>query len=177
MRYAIVSRVLICGALLVLQACSHARVTDDQSAQAEQPSQLPAQDTEKAVLAGEWEYEEDGMVVPLKLDRYGNGTYDFKDGRFRTEVLSDHHWVGGWAQRANNREGGFEISLSPDFFRRRGSMVVHAHRRGLCAAETRRSVPRDEGAIEGGSSDLIRGSVSVTARPVVICRINDLVQR
>lgn len=115
MRYAIVSRVLICGALLVLQACSHARVTDDQSAQAEQPSQLPAQDTEKAVLAGEWEYEEDGMVVPLKLDRYGNGTYDFKDGRFRTEVLSDHHWVGGWAQRANNREGGFEISLSPDF--------------------------------------------------------------
>ena len=115
MRYGIVSRVLICGALLVLQACSHARVTDDQSAQAEQPSQLPAQDTEKAVLAGEWEYEEDGMVVPLKLDRYGNGTYDFKDGRFRTEVLSDHHWVGGWAQRANNREGGFEISLSPDF--------------------------------------------------------------
>ena len=115
MRYAIVSRVLICGALLVLQACSHARVTDDQSAQAEQPSQLPAQDTEKAVLAGEWEYEEDGMVVPLKLDRYGNGTYDFNDGRFRTEVLSDHHWVGGWAQRANNREGGFEISLSPDF--------------------------------------------------------------
>ena len=115
MRYAIVSRVLICGALLVLQACSHARVKDDQSAQAEQPSQLPAQDTEKAVLAGEWEYEEDGMVVPLKLDRYGNGTYDFKDGRFRTEVLSDHHWVGGWAQRANNREGGFEISLSPDF--------------------------------------------------------------
>ena len=115
MRYAIVSRVLICGALLVLQACSHARVTNDQSAQAEQPSQLPAQDTEKAVLAGEWEYEEDGMVVPLKLDRYGNGTYDFKDGRFRTEVLSDHHWVGGWAQRANNREGGFEISLSPDF--------------------------------------------------------------
>ena len=120
MRYAIVSRVLICGALLVLQACSHARVTDDQSAQAEQPSQLPAQDTEKAVLAGEWEYEEDGMVVPLKLDRYGNGTYDFKDGRFRTEVLSDHHWVGGWAQRANNREGGFEISLSPDFFEGEG---------------------------------------------------------
>jgi hypothetical protein len=115
MRYSIVSRVLICGALLILQACSHARVTNEQSTQAEQPSEAPVQDTEKAVLAGEWEYEEGGVVVPLRLDQYGNGTYDFKDGRFRTEVLSDHHWVGGWAQRANNREGGFEISLSPDF--------------------------------------------------------------
>jgi hypothetical protein len=26
------------------------------------------------------------MVVPLRLDRFGNGSYDFKDGRFRTDV-------------------------------------------------------------------------------------------
>lgn len=67
------------------------------------------------MLAGEWEYEEGGMVVPLKLDRFGNGSYDFKDGRFRTDVLTDHRWAGAWAQRENDREGGFEITLSPDY--------------------------------------------------------------
>jgi hypothetical protein len=70
---------------------------------------------EKAVLAGEWQYEEGGVVVPLRLDRFGNGTYDFKGGRFRTDLLSAHRWTGGWTQRANDREGGFEISLSPDY--------------------------------------------------------------
>lgn len=115
MRYSIVSRVLIGAAWLALPACSHTGLTNDRSAQVEPPAEMPAQETEKAVLAGEWEYEEGGMVVPLRLDRFGNGTYDFKDGRFRTELLSDHRWTGEWAQRANDREGGFEISLSPDF--------------------------------------------------------------
>jgi hypothetical protein len=115
MKYSILSRALISAVLLVLQACSHARVTDEHSAQASRPSESSAQEKEKAVLAGEWEYDEGGMVVPLRLDRFGNGTYDFKDGRFRTDLLSDHRWTGEWTQRANDREGGFEISLSPDY--------------------------------------------------------------
>ena len=75
---------------------------------------------EKAVLAGEWEYEEGGMVVPLRLDRLGNGTYDFKEGRFLTDQLTDHRWTGAWAQPANDREGGFEISLSLDYLEGEG---------------------------------------------------------
>ena len=55
------------------------------------------------------------MVVPWRLDRFGNGSYDFKDGRFRTDLFSDHRWAGAWAQRENDREGGFEITLSPDY--------------------------------------------------------------
>lgn len=116
MKYSIAFRIWISAAsLLVLPACNHTRVADDSVAQASRSSEdsMPAQ--EKAVLAGEWEYEEGGMVVPLRLDQFGNGTYDFKDGRFRTEVLSDHRWTGEWAQRANDREGKFEISLSPDY--------------------------------------------------------------
>ena len=116
MKHCIAFRLCISAAsLLMLPACNHTRVADDPFAQASRSSEdsMPAQ--EKAVLAGEWEYEEGGMVVPLRLDQFGNGTYDFKDGRFRTEVLSDHRWTGEWAQRANDREGKFEISLSPDY--------------------------------------------------------------
>jgi hypothetical protein len=79
------------------------------------PTDVADEGREKAVLAGEWEYEEGGLVVPLRLDRLGNGTYDYKEGRFLTDRLSDHRWTGAWTQRANGRAGGFDISLSPDF--------------------------------------------------------------
>jgi hypothetical protein len=103
--------------LLLLQACSHTPLRDDHSSTTASSvsSEVNVPREENAVLAGEWEYEEDGMVVPLRLDRFGNGTYDFKDGLFRTDLLSDHRWAGAWAQRENDREGGFEIALSPDY--------------------------------------------------------------
>ena len=115
MKHSVFSVISIGAGLLLLQACSHAPVAADRSAPASMPSDVPVPEKEKAVLAGEWEYEEGGMVVPLRLDRFGNGTYDFKGGRFHTDLLSDHRWAGAWAQRENDREGGFEITLSSDY--------------------------------------------------------------
>ena len=69
---------------------------------------------DRRVLAGEWDYEE-GAVVTLVLDEQGNGTYEWKGGRFETHSLSDHTWQGRWIQQENDREGGFTVELSPDF--------------------------------------------------------------
>ncbi|MCC2642006.1 MAG: exported protein of unknown function [Nitrospira sp.] len=106
---------LFSAGLLMAQACSHTPMGSDHFSQGSAPSDMSDEEREKAVLAGEWEYEEGGLVVPLRLDRFGNGTYDYKEGRFRTDLLSDHRWAGAWIQRANGREGGFEISLSPNY--------------------------------------------------------------
>jgi hypothetical protein len=115
MKYSVLFGTPLSAGLLLLQACSHAPIAYNPSSQAPLRPEVYGQEREAAVLAGEWEYEEGGMVVPLRLDRFGNGTYDFKDGRFRTDLLSAHRWTGAWAQRANGREGGFEILLSPDY--------------------------------------------------------------
>ncbi|GMV49090.1 MAG: hypothetical protein UZ03_NOB001003323 [Nitrospira sp. OLB3] len=100
---------------LLVQACSHAPLTLQESSVSPVVAEKSSAAQENAVLAGEWEYEEGGMVVTLRLDRFGNGTYEFKDGRFRTDLLADHRWSGKWAQQENDREGGFEIALSPDY--------------------------------------------------------------
>jgi len=115
MNHFLLSASLVCISVLMLQACSHAPVPHQAPSAGSGSSGSLTQAGEKAVLAGEWEYEEDGLVVPLRLDRFGNGTYEFKDGRFRTDILSDHHWKGMWAQQENDREGGFEITLSADY--------------------------------------------------------------
>jgi hypothetical protein len=73
---------------------------------------LPPAD--RSVLAGEWQYEE-GAAVTLRLDEQGNGTYNWKDGRFETTRFGDHTWVGKWSQKDNDREGGFVVKLSPDY--------------------------------------------------------------
>lgn len=69
---------------------------------------------DRSVLAGEWEYE-DGATVLLRLDERGNGTYEWKNGRFETVQLSDRTWTGKWVQTENDREGGFEVTLSQDY--------------------------------------------------------------
>lgn len=109
------SMVSTCLGILALHACSHAPRPEEFSWSTPPVEAASNQSGESQVLAGEWEYEEGGIVVPLRLDRFGNGTYDFKDGLFRTDILSDHHWAGAWAQRENDREGGFDITLSPDY--------------------------------------------------------------
>ena len=78
------------------------------------PSSIVSQSDDRHILAGEWEYE-DGAVVRLTLDEQGNGRYDWKDGRFGTRKLIGHIWHGVWFQKANDREGGFTVELSPDF--------------------------------------------------------------
>ena len=115
MKHSVLRGALCIVGLLLAQSCSHAPVVYDYSSQGAVPSDVADKEREKAVLAGEWEYEEGGLVVPLRLDSFGNGTYDYKEGRFPTDRLSDHRWTGGWTQRPNGREGGFEISLSPDY--------------------------------------------------------------
>jgi hypothetical protein len=51
----------------------------------------------------------------LTLDEQGNGRYAWKDGRVGTSKLIGHTWHGIWVQKANDREGGFTVELSPDF--------------------------------------------------------------
>jgi|GEM_PF-1220292 len=67
-----------------------------------------------ADLAGNWEYQEGTVVYTLPLDEYGDGTYEWKKGRFHTTTFSDGVWQGTWAQEENDREGGFELHLSDD---------------------------------------------------------------
>lgn len=69
---------------------------------------------DRSILAGEWDYE-DGGVVTVHLDEQGNGTYEFKDGRFETTQFEGHVWKGKWSQRENDREGGFLVNLSEDY--------------------------------------------------------------
>ncbi|HSA61309.1 MAG TPA: hypothetical protein VLE03_03645 [Nitrospiraceae bacterium] len=98
---------LIILAALTVSACSHQSV-ERPSVQAD----LPAAD--RSVLAGEWDYEE-GAAVTLRLDALGNGTYEWKEGRFETTQFGGHTWSGKWYQRENDREGGFTVTLSPDY--------------------------------------------------------------
>lgn len=65
-------------------------------------------------LAGVWEYKENNAVYPLTFDQKGNGTYEWKNGRFITTSLEHGLWKGTWHQQENDREGGFEIHLDQD---------------------------------------------------------------
>jgi hypothetical protein len=115
MKHSALSLIAICFSATAFHACGHAPIVSSVSPSESAPLDDAVQAEKDAILAGEWEYEEGGMVVPLRLDRFGNGTYDFKGGHFRTDLLSDHRWAGAWAQHENDREGGFEITLSENF--------------------------------------------------------------
>ena len=104
--------ILLASALLVA-ACAKPAVHQAVSMDSPPPS-TASQSGDSHVLAGEWEYV-DGAVVRLTLDEQGNGYYDWKDGRFRTHALIGHIWYGMWVQKANDRDGGFAVELSPDF--------------------------------------------------------------
>jgi hypothetical protein len=71
-------------------------------------------------LSGLWEYHEGEIVYDLLLDHYGNGGYDWKEGRFETLSLSHGQWEGKWFQIGNDREGKFEAQLSEDGLSARG---------------------------------------------------------
>lgn len=112
----ILFRLLVMGALLpligtVVAGCSQIPRQDVSPPAAS----ITEGDPPFSVLVGLWEYEEGAAVVPLEIDRDGVGTYPFKGGRFITDRLDDHHWQGRWHQTENDREGGFEVTLSPDF--------------------------------------------------------------
>ena len=80
------------------------------------PPLMVSQVGDRHVLAGKWEYtDSSGAVVPVILDEKGNGHYEWKEGRFKTQKLVDHTWSGTWVQKGNDREGGFTVKFAPDF--------------------------------------------------------------
>jgi hypothetical protein len=99
---------------VLFAACGHGQVASLPKQPASRITD-PADVRDPHVLAGEWEYEEGGVIVSLVLDEEGNGEYDFKGGQFETGALWDHTWTGKWSQRENDREGGFEVTLAPDY--------------------------------------------------------------
>jgi hypothetical protein len=64
-------------------------------------------------LSGDWEYEEAALVQRISLDTQGNGIYAWQSGRIITTSVADGKWTGQWVQEGNDREGGFELNLSP----------------------------------------------------------------
>lgn len=88
-------------------------------------------------LSGDWEYEEAAVVQRLSLDTQGNGVYAWQNGRIITTGVADGRWTGQWMQEGNDREGGFEVTLSPDateaegtwWYTRIGSKTFAPHER------------------------------------------------
>jgi hypothetical protein len=89
-------------------------------------------------LSGDWEYDEAAVVQRITLDTQGNGVYAWQNGRIVTTSVSGDKWTGLWVQEANDREGGFEVTLSPDiteaqgtwWYTRIGSTTFAPHERG-----------------------------------------------
>jgi hypothetical protein len=76
---------------------------------------------EKPDLSGEWEIHEEERSYRAVLNREGNGAYTWQDGRIVTTRFSNRKWEGTWHQPGNDREGGFELSLSEDGSRAEGT--------------------------------------------------------
>jgi hypothetical protein len=108
--------VIILASVSVLPACSHEQIIRHNEMPGVVSSDAGAEQSERRVtLAGEWEYEDNGIVQTLVLDERGNGHYGWQKGLFRTTALSGLSWTGYWQQRQNDREGRFEVRLSPDY--------------------------------------------------------------
>jgi hypothetical protein len=65
-------------------------------------------------LSGEWEWRDEATVQRLVLDKNGNGTYPWQNGRIVTTSVADGRWEGIWSQEGNDREGGFEVLITPN---------------------------------------------------------------
>jgi len=91
-----------------LQTAEHPPAsTSTEPTSAEEPKQL--------TLSGLWEIQEEDKTYQATLDAQGNGTYTHEQGEFTTTGIDGRLWSGIWAQKGNNREGGFEVLLSEDF--------------------------------------------------------------
>ena len=79
------------------------------------PFSIVSQPGDLHILAGEWEYE-DGSVVRLTLD-WGRATVAMlgKTGELEHASSSAIPGMACGFRKANDREGGFTVELSPDF--------------------------------------------------------------
>lgn len=71
-------------------------------------------------LAGEWEVEENGVVVPLTMDPIGTGTYEGQRGYLQTTSFDGIRWRGTWNQPGKDRDGRFDVRLSANGARAEG---------------------------------------------------------
>ncbi len=78
-------------------------------------------DTPPLDLSGMWEIRENDKTYYATLDAHGNGPYTHEGGSFRTTELDGYLWSGHWTQTGNNREGDFEVLLSPDLLTAEGA--------------------------------------------------------
>ena len=60
-------------------------------------------------LAGIWEYADKTGSNTITLNEEGKGHYEWEDGWFETQELTNGVWKGKWMQAGNDREGGFEL--------------------------------------------------------------------
>jgi hypothetical protein len=97
--------------LALLAACASVSV----------PESAPTRDTGLIDLGGEWAWQAEAVVQQIALDKNGNGTYAWQNGRIVTTSVSDGRWEGTWHQQGNDRDGGFEILLSGDAMEGEGS--------------------------------------------------------
>jgi hypothetical protein len=111
----LVRTVTILIGLGILTACSHSKNVHSEPGDVTSSPTETAPGEQRVVLAGEWEYEDSGIVQTLVLDDRGNGNYSWQNGVFMTTSLAGHSWSGSWLQRQNDREGRFEVRLSPDY--------------------------------------------------------------
>jgi hypothetical protein len=109
MRLSIFMTVMFSTALLL--ACAEVRP----------PERVPAPPMEAIDLSGEWEFQEEGTAQRVVLDKKGNGTYAWQNGRIITQSVSEGRWEGMWYQEGNDREGGFDLLLSDDAREAKGS--------------------------------------------------------
>ncbi len=79
------------------------------------PTPPSPEEPKQRTLRGIWQIQEEDKTYQATLDAQGNGTYTHEQGEFTTTGLDGRLWSGTWAQKGNNREGGFEVLLSEDF--------------------------------------------------------------
>ena len=65
-------------------------------------------------LSGDWDIHEDDKSYRATLNAQGNGPYTHEQGVLTTINIDGQRWSGTWAQKGNDREGGFEVFLSED---------------------------------------------------------------
>ena len=82
------------------------------SVKAPAPGAPPSLD--RTDLSGEWEWRDDATVQRIVLDKNGNGTYSWQNGRIVTTSVADGRWEGVWSQEGNDREGRFEVLITPN---------------------------------------------------------------
>ncbi len=70
--------------------------------------------------AGSWRYEDRSGAYVIRIDEHGNGRYPWQKGVFKTGAIEGRRWTGTWHQAGNDREGGFELTLSADFSQAHG---------------------------------------------------------